>query len=123
MLMKLDFTSEVPIYRQIHDQLVMGIADGRLQAGENLPTVRALANETGVNVMTINKAYQLLKQEGHIQTDRRKGTLVAGNTVSKPCETTLSELKLTAATAKLSGVERDEWLELCSTAYDSLCTS
>ena len=122
MLMQLDFTSDVPIYRQIHDQIVMGIAEGALQAGEKLPTVRALANEAGVNVMTINKAYQVLKQEGHITTDRRGGTVVAGKIAAIPCEKTLSELRLTVATAKLSGMTRDEWLSLCEQAYDCLTT-
>ena len=118
MLMQLDFSSEIPIYRQIHDQLVMGIAGGELKPGERLPTVRALANETGVNVMTINKAYQLLKQEGHITTDRRGGTTVAGKITAIPCEKTLAELRMPAASAKLSGMAREEWLELCKQVYD-----
>ena len=119
MLMQLDFSSEVPIYRQIHDRLVLGIASGELKAGSRLPTVRALANEAGVNVMTINKAYQLLKQEGYINADRRGGTIVAGKTVAMPCEKTLDELRLPAASAKISGMTRGEWLHLCELAYDN----
>ena len=120
MLMKLDFTCDVPIYRQIHDQIVVGIAGGAFHAGEKLPTIRALANETGVNVMTINKAYQLLKQEGHIITDRRGGTMVAGKTASVSCEKTLEELSMPVATAKLSGMTRNDWIKICEQAYDSL---
>ena len=120
MLLKLDFTCDIPIYRQIHNQLVVGIADGHLRPGEKLPTIRALANETGVNVMTINKAYQLLKQEGYITADRRGGTVVAGQCVEVSAESILSELRLLAASEKLAGISREKWLELCQQAYDCL---
>ena len=117
MLLQLDFTIDTPIYRQIHDQFVLGIADGRLLPGEKLPAIRALANETGVNMMTVNKAYQLLKQEGHITADRRGGTVVSGHSEAISAEKTLAELRLPAASAKLAGMSRKDWLELCSKAY------
>jgi len=118
--MQLDFSSEVPIYRQIRDQIVLCIAGGYLLAGDKLPTVRALANETGVNVMTISKAYLLLKQEGYIATERRGGTVVAGCTAAISTDETLAGLRLAAASTKLAGLSRDEWLKLCGTAYDGL---
>ena len=59
MLLQLDFNSERPIYQQIRDQIVVGIAQGVLSPGEKLPTVRALADEAGVNMMTVSKAYQI----------------------------------------------------------------
>ena len=118
MLLQLDFADELPIYRQIRDQLVLGIADGRLCAGEKLPSIRALANETGVNMMTVNKAYQLLKQEGYITADRRGGTVVSGQNDLISTEKTLAELRLPAASAKLAGMSRKEWLELCEAAYN-----
>ena len=77
MLFRLDFQSAVPIYRQIRDQVVLAVAQGELTPGERLPTTRALAEDAGVNVMTVSKAYQLLKQEGYITTDRRSGAAVA----------------------------------------------
>ena len=120
MLLQLDFSCETPIYRQIHDQIVLRIACGNLISGEKLPTIRALANEAGINMMTASKAYQLLKQEGHITTDRRGGTIVAGCCASSHIEATLAELKLTAASSKLSGMGRENWLDLCAQAYDSL---
>ncbi|MCL1820854.1 MAG: GntR family transcriptional regulator [Oscillospiraceae bacterium] len=120
MLMQLDFASATPIYRQICDQLILGIADGRLCAGEKLPTIRALAVETGVNVMTINKAYQLLKQEGYITADRRGGTVVSSSKGSVSSEKLLGELRLRAAAAKLAGISGDNWLELCGLAYDGM---
>ena len=124
MLLRLDFASDAPIYRQIRDQLVLGIAGGSLRAGEKLPPIRTLAFETGVNMMTINKAYQLLKSEGYITADRRGGTVVAQRGECSCAETEkeklLEELRLHAASAKLSGVERETWLALSAKAYDEL---
>ena len=73
MLLTFDFSSDTPLYIQLRNQIIIGIADGRLISGEKLPTVRALAEESGINTMTVSKAYQLLKQEGYITTDRRSG--------------------------------------------------
>jgi len=94
-----------------------------LRPGEKLPTIRALANETGVNVMTVNKSYQLLKQEGYITADRRGGTVVAGQAPQAPSAQLAAELKMPAAAAKLSGISRQSWLELCGQAYDELSSS
>ena len=69
MLLRLDFANDMPIYMQIRNQIVLGIANGELKPGEKLPPIRTLAAETGVNTMTVNKAYQLLKQEGYLITD------------------------------------------------------
>ena len=65
MLLTFDFSSDTPLYIQLRNQIIIGIADGRLISGEKLPTVRALAEESGINTMTVSKAYQLLKQEGY----------------------------------------------------------
>ncbi|MGX7133001.1 MULTISPECIES: GntR family transcriptional regulator [Enterococcus] len=76
MLLEIDSRSEEPIYRQISDQIILGIARGDLQVNEQLPSVRQLADELGVNMMTIAKAYTFLKEAGYLITDRRKGTTV-----------------------------------------------
>ena len=73
MILKLDMNSTVPIYVQLRNQIVMGIGHGDLKGGGRLPTVRQLASDAGVNTMTVNKTYQILKAEGYIQTDRRQG--------------------------------------------------
>ena len=77
MVIELDMESEVPIYVQLRNQIVKGIGKGELKAQEKLPTVRQLAAEAGVNTMTVNKAYQILKAEGYIKIDRRHGAVVA----------------------------------------------
>jgi len=61
MIIRLDMTSEVPIYVQLRNAVVVGIGKGELQPGEGLPTVRQMAEDLGVNTMTVNKAYALLK--------------------------------------------------------------
>ena len=73
---KKDFSGDAPIYQQIRDQVVAAIASGELRPGERLPTIRALAEECGINMMTVSKAYQLLKAEGYITTGRRDGAVV-----------------------------------------------
>ena len=70
MIIELDMSSSTPIYVQLRNQIVKGIGKGELKTGEKLPTVRQLASDAGVNTMTVNKAYQILKNEGFIvQTD------------------------------------------------------
>lgn len=115
MLIALNFGSDVPIYLQIRNQIVLGIAEGRLQAGERLPSIRTLSEEAGVNMMTVNKAYQLLKQEGYITIDRRSGTRVGGtgSDRSAALNRLKEELRLSFSEARLNGVSQEELLALC----------
>ena len=76
MIIRIDEMSDIPIYLQLRNQIVMGISSGELKAGEKLPTVRDLALEMGINTMTVSKAYQLLKTEGYIMTDRKNGARI-----------------------------------------------
>lgn len=82
MILEIDPHSEEPIYLQLRKQIIIGIAQGELKPGEQLPTVRQFADELGVNTMTVSKGYQQLREEGYLITDRRKGTLVAPLPVS-----------------------------------------
>ena len=118
MLLRLDFGSDIPIYQQIRDQIVVGIADGRLSPGARLPTVRALAEESGVNTMTVSKAYQLLKQEGYIQTDRRSGTVVCPGQMTGPSGATLRALRVSLSELRLAGLDKEKALALCARLYD-----
>ena len=119
MLLHLDFSADVPIYMQIRNQIVMGIAEGGLKAGEKLPTVRVLAEECGINTMTVSKAYQLLKQEGFIQTDRRSGAVVCERKeAAGPKQETIDGLKLRLSELRLAGVGLEEALELCKKLYE-----
>lgn len=79
MILKIDFDSEIPIYMQIKNQIIEGIAKGEIEEDEELPSVRALAEDIGINMHTVNKAYNILKDEGYIKIDRRKGAIVSLN--------------------------------------------
>lgn len=119
MIIAINEVSDIPIYIQIRDQIIMGISDGSLTSGEQLPTVRALAEEIGVNSMTVSKAYQMLKQEGYITSDRRNGARVRKELALNKdlTDEQISNLKRIASEAKLKGMSKDEFLELCENAY------
>lgn len=117
MLLHLDFSLDTPIYQQIRNEIVRGIAAGSLVPGQQLPTIRALAETLGVNVMTVNKAYALLKQEGYLRADRRSGTVVAGRT-GPLTDDLRAALELAAAQARASGVPLEEVLSVCRGVYE-----
>ena len=77
MLIEIDFNSDEAFYVQLQNQIIMGIAMNLIQEGASLPSVRQLANTVGINMHTVNKAYSILKQEGFIQLDRRRGAVIA----------------------------------------------
>jgi GntR family transcriptional regulator len=79
MLLQLDFETEVPIYQQLVNAIIEGIATKELEPNEPLPSVRALASDIGVNMHTVNKAYQLLKNDGFLLIHRQKGVVVNPN--------------------------------------------
>lgn len=77
MYVQIDFNSDEAIYIQLRNQIIYGIATAQLAEGENLPSVRDLAELIGINMHTVNKAYGILRQEGYLKLDRRKGAVVA----------------------------------------------
>ncbi len=77
MFFEIDFNSEEALYMQLRNQIIMCIATSQLEAGDSLPSVRQLADAIGINMHTVNKAYALLRQEGYVKLDRRKGAVVA----------------------------------------------
>lgn len=79
MVIEIDFNSDEAIYVQLMNQIIMGIATSRLQEGDTLPSVRQLADTIGINMHTVNKAYSLLRQEGFVTIDRRRGAIIALN--------------------------------------------
>lgn len=77
MIIEIDFKSEEALYLQLRNQIIMGIATSRFQEGDELPSVRQLADTIGINMHTVNKAYTVLKQEGFVRVDRRRGAVIA----------------------------------------------
>lgn len=116
MVIILNDDSDVPVYLQIRNQIIIGISDGRLAPGEKLPTVRALAEEIGINSMTVNKAYQLLKQEGYILTDKRNGARVRESFEKRGglSPQTGAQLQRIISEAKISGMSKEDFFKECS---------
>jgi GntR family transcriptional regulator len=74
---RLDAASGVPFYRQVIDQVLLAVADGRLAPGTQLPTVRQLAVDLSVNLNTVAKAYREMEIRGIVDTQQGTGTFVA----------------------------------------------
>ena len=119
MVIKIDDYSDVPIYMQIRNQIVMGISGGELKPGEQLPTVRALAMEIGINTMTVSKTYQILKNEGYITTDRKNGARVRAEIKQSGVisEENKTELRRIISEARLSGVSKSDIKNLIDEYY------
>ena len=77
MIIEIDFNSDEALYMQLRNQIILGIATNRFHEGDVLPSVRQLADTIGINMHTVNKAYTVLKQEGFVKVDRRKGAVIA----------------------------------------------
>jgi len=76
MNLELDFRSGIPIYIQVVDRIKEMIADGRLKRGDQLPTVRTLAQELRINFNTVARAYRILDESGIISTQQGRGTYI-----------------------------------------------
>lgn len=90
MIIEIDFNSDEALYLQVRNQIIMGIATAQFREGDSLPSVRQLADSIGINMHTVNKAYTVLKQEGYVKVDRRRGAVIA---IDIDRMRTLAELK------------------------------
>ena len=77
MVFTIDFNSDEAIYMQLCNQIIMCIANEQIKEGDSLPSVRQLAENIGINMHTVNKAYTVLRQEGYIKLDRRHGAVIS----------------------------------------------
>ncbi|NMS91824.1 GntR family transcriptional regulator [Clostridioides difficile] len=121
MVLNLDFNSDKSIYIQIKEEITKAIASGELKINESLPSVRSMAENIGVNLHTVNKSYNELKEEGFLNIDRRKGAIVA-KLPMKVDNPTLQknklDLELLVAKSYLSGISKEEFLSLSSNLFD-----
>ena len=109
MLIEIDFNSEEALYLQLRNQIIMGIATMELREGDSLPSVRQLAETVGINMHTVNKAYTVLKQEGFVKVDRRRGAVIAVNLDKmKALEELKQELLVVLAKSSCKGISRQE---------------
>lgn len=119
MVIEIDFNSEEAIYLQLTNQIIMGIATSRLREGDPLPSVRQLADTIGINMHTVNKAYSLLRQEGFVSIDRRRGAVISVDADKiKALEELKQKLTVTLAKGCCRNVTREEIHELIDEIFD-----
>ena len=119
MILEIDFNSDEALYLQLCNQIIMGIATSRFQEGDSLPSVRQMADSVGINMHTVNKAYTVLKQEGYVKVDRRRGAVIA---VDADRMQTLAELKkelqVILAKGSCKNISKEEIYELIEEIYE-----
>lgn len=124
MLLAIDLQSEEPIYTQICNQIIEGMAKRELLPGDKLPSVRSLGADIGINFHTVNKAYQILKQEELIQIHRQKGVVIHPDGVAKADELFFKKLQTKLrpliAESVVRDVSEEKWLEISKTIFDEM---
>ena len=119
MILKIDFESEEALYVQLCNQIICGIAMDVLHDGDSLPSVRQLADEIGINMHTVNKAYSVLKQEGFLRLDRRRGAVIALDMDKlRAMDEMKDDLALIVARGICRDVGRDQVHALVDELYD-----
>lgn len=122
MFITIDMTSQIPIYKQLKQSIIDGIATKKLEPEEELPSVRQLAADLSVNMHTVAKAYAQLKEDGFISVHRNKGALVNSPSQYAANEKYLVALKQQlqeqTAEAHCRGLSKDEWINICEGAYE-----
>ena len=120
MIVEIDFNSEEALYIQLINQIIIGIATDQIREGDTLPSVRQLADNIGINMHTVNKAYSVLKQEGFLRVDRRRGAVIALDTDKMR---TISEMRrdlsVILARGVCKNVSREEVHNLVDSIYDA----
>ena len=119
MIIKIDFNSDEAIYMQLRNQIILGIAMNEFRDGDQLPSVRALADTIGINMHTVNKAYTVLRQEGFVKVDRRKGACVSIDADHLEALRDLEQsLSVVLARAYCRHVTREEAHKIVDKIYD-----
>ena len=119
MIIRVDFNSSEALYMQLCRQIIIGIANEEIKEGDNLPSVRDLADEIGINMHTVNKAYTVLKQEGYVKVDRRKGAVIALDVDRmRAVDELRKELQVILAKSSCKNISRQEVHELIDEIYE-----
>ena len=119
MLIEIDFNSDEAIYVQLCNQIIMGIATDQLKIGETLPSVRQLADTVGINMHTVNKAYNVLRREGFLQLDKRRGAVISIDVNKLQALEELQEkMRILLAHGSCKKITREEVHEIVDLIYD-----
>ena len=117
-------TSTIPLYEQIQTQIKSQILNGSLQAGDGLPSIRNLAKELKVSIITTKRAYEELEKDGFIETVVGKGTFVSNQNTERLKEITLynieNKLEEIIKQAKSAGISLEEGLEIFKSIYEEV---
>ena len=118
MMIKIDFNSEEALYLQLRNQIILGIATAQFREGDSLPSVRHLADTIGINMHTVNKAYTVLKKEGFVKVDRRKGAVIAIDIDKiRTMDEIRRELMVIIAKGSCKNISREEFHMLIDEIY------
>ena len=121
MFIEIDFNSDEAIYVQLKNQIIVAIATSQIKEGDSLPSVRNLADDIGINMHTVNKAYSSLRQEGFLRIDRRRGAVVAVDIDKIGTMASMkAHLRPIIAQAICKGITREEALEMINRLYEEL---
>ncbi len=119
MIIKIDFNSDEALYLQVRNQIILGIATSQFQEGQQLPSVRQLADTIGINMHTVNKAYTVLKQEGYVKVDRRRGVVIAVDTDrAETLRELRAELSVILAKSSCKNISREEIHAMIDEIYE-----
>ncbi|HIW81354.1 MAG TPA: GntR family transcriptional regulator [Candidatus Acetatifactor stercoripullorum] len=119
MIIEIDFNSDEALYLQLRNQIIMGIATSQFHEGDSLPSVRQLADLIGINMHTVNKAYTVLKQEGYVKVDRRRGAVIAiDSDKMRTLEELKKELQVILAKSSCKNISKEEIIELIDEIYE-----
>ena len=119
MIIEIDFKSDEALYLQLRNQIIMGIATAQFREGDSLPSVRQLADTIGINMHTVNKAYTVLKQEGYVKVDRRKGAVIAVDVDRvRTLEELKKELQVILAKSSCKNISKEEIHQLIEEIYE-----
>lgn len=116
--------SPVKLYEQIENAIKNEILNGNLKSGEMLPSIRMLAKELKVSIITTKRAYEELEKEGFIETVVGKGTFVSGTNSERLKEAAMAEmegrLEEVIVSAKFLGLSLDECIEILKDLYEEV---
>lgn len=123
MIIEIDFQSDEAIYMQLRNQIILGIATSVLREGDALPSVRQLAGDIGINMHTVNKAYSVLRQEGFVTIDRRRGAVVSLDVDKQQAVAEMKQrLRVVLAKASCQNISRQEVHELVDEIFSEYGT-
>ena len=107
------------MYLQLRNQIVLGIATAQFREGDSLPSVRNMAETIGINMHTVNKAYSVLKQEGYVKVDRRRGAVIAIDMNRLEAAAQLRrELQVLIARGSCKGITKEDFHQLIDDIYE-----